>query len=82
MPISLEADNLGAGMLLDAGMGVDATDQVPGHGAREGIRANQHVHAFRGFRKEHRSLASRAGAADDGYLVGSARCRMVMNQPR
>src|SRR4029077_16923454 len=49
MSISLQADNLGPGMLLDTGMRIDAADQVPGHRVRKGIRPNQHVHALGAF---------------------------------
>ena len=72
MTVSFEAHDLRALMELDPRMGFDATDQVTGHRLRQTVRSNQHVHALRGLRQEHRRLTRRVRAAHDGDLLAGA----------
>src|SRR5260370_26045574 len=75
MTVSFEAHDLRALMYLDSPMRFHATDQVTGHPLRRPAGTNQHVHALRGLRQEHRRLPRRVRAAHDGDLLAGAKLR-------
>jgi hypothetical protein len=45
--IAFQRDDFGAGVQLDVRRGLDPLDQVAGHGGRQAVLADQHVHLGR-----------------------------------
>src|SRR5467141_4108225 len=75
MSVTFQTYDLRPRVQLDLWMCFDPADQVARHGLCETVATNEHVHALRGLREEHRRLARGVCPAHHGDLFVRAELR-------